>query len=218
MCTIFFDFDSTLISCESLEEIIKTKLGNESKTIEKISKITQMGMDGQISFIESLQRRLEYISLSKSDVVRFGRQAEKYITVGMQELIQDLHKKNVDIHIVSGGFKEAIFPVAEVLNISPDNIHAVQLIWDSQGNFKEIDDDDKYSQSKVEGIKFISKNWPKPKIAIGDGSTDLALFEHGLVDHFILFTQHVLRSELMNRSANVAGKVKELVKLLEQWV
>ena len=217
MCTIFFDFDSTLISCESLEEIIKTKLGNESKTIEKISKITQMGMDGQISFIESLQRRLEYISLSRSDVVRFGRQGEQYITVGMKECIQDLHMKNIDVHIVSGGLKEAIFPVAEMLNISPDNIHAVQLIWDSQGNFKEIDGDDKFSQSKVAGIKSVSKNWSNPKIAIGDGSTDLALFEYGLVDHFILFTQHVRRSELMIRSANVAGNVKELVKLLEQW-
>ena len=70
MCTIFFDFDSTMISCESLDEIIKTKISDESLTIEKISKITQLGMNGQISFIESLQRRLEYISLSKTDVVK----------------------------------------------------------------------------------------------------------------------------------------------------
>ncbi len=218
MCTIFFDFDSTLISCESLEEIIKAKIGNESKIIGKISKITQMGMVGHISFNESLQRRLELIDLLKSEVVRFGSQAEKYITAGMKELIQDLHEKNVDVHIVSGGLKEAIFPVAEVLNISPDNIHAVQLIWDSEDNFIDIDGDNKFSQSKVEGIKSVSKSWAKPKIAIGDGITDLALLEQGFVDHFILFTQHVRRSELMNRSGNVVDKVEELVKLLEQWI
>ena len=72
--------------------------------------------------------------------------------------------------------------------------------------------------SKVEGIKSVSKNWSNPKIAIGDGSTDLALFEQGLVDHFILFTQHAQRSELMNRSVNVVDEVKKLEKLLEQWI
>lgn len=218
MATVIFDFDSTLVSCESLEEIIKLSDLNRPQVMEQVKNITKLGMDGAITFSESLQRRLELVQLTKTEVNQFANDAIYYITPGMELLIKKLIKRKDHVHIVSGGLKEAILPLAEKLTISRQNVHAVQLIWDKKGKFVGINPNDKFSQSKVAGIKALSGNWSRPLVSIGDGQTDLALYEQGLVDYFILFTQHVTRDPLMSKAPHIASNVDEISKLLDNWL
>ena len=53
------DFDSTFIKDESLDVLAKFSFGKEDKFVDKIANITNDGMEGKISFKESLTRRIE---------------------------------------------------------------------------------------------------------------------------------------------------------------
>lgn len=60
-CKYVFDFDSTLTQVEALDVLAEISLkGNpkQAEIIEKIKHITDMGIDGTISFTEGLKQRL----------------------------------------------------------------------------------------------------------------------------------------------------------------
>ena len=62
------DYDSTFIKVESLDELAKISKSC-NKTIEKkISHITSLGMNGKISFSESLRKRINLIKCNKEDI------------------------------------------------------------------------------------------------------------------------------------------------------
>ena len=218
MGTVIFDFDSTLISCESLEEILRNKLVNHPEMQNRIGDITAQGMEGRMTFQESLRGRLELTAPVLSDVISFGQKARDYLTPGMADLIRALQMRGVQVRIVSGALREAILPLAGELCIPEDRIHGVQLIWNREGLFAGIDPNDRFSVSKVQGLKSIERNLPKPTISIGDGMTDYAVYENGLVDHFIAFTQHVRRQAIIEKGVPEAGSVQELKVILEKWL
>tara|TARA_B100001287_G_scaffold123954_1_gene104427 strand:- start:841 stop:1134 length:294 start_codon:yes stop_codon:yes gene_type:complete len=62
------DYDSTFIQVESLDELSKTSKSYNQKNQKEIEKITNMGMDGKISFSESLERRIKLINSSREDI------------------------------------------------------------------------------------------------------------------------------------------------------
>lgn len=214
--TIILDFDSTLISCESLEQILNFSIGERHDVMNQIKGITKQGMTGEIDFAESLSRRLKLASPSIRDIGLFTDFAQELLTPGMKLFVAKLHEHGLDVHIVSGGIFEAIIPFAELLGIHPDRVNAVRLCWSRDGHFSGIDDNDPFSKSKVSGVKAISSNWPRPVVAIGDGMTDYALFEHKLADHFIAFTQHVRRESVVKRALLVAQNMEELQAITER--
>lgn len=56
MKNIIFDFDSTLIKKESLELILEPILQKSPAKLKEIEYITNLGMQGDISFRDSLQK------------------------------------------------------------------------------------------------------------------------------------------------------------------
>ena len=66
-----FDFDSTLTSVEALDVLAEISLVNNSKKdeiINEIIDITNLGIDGRISFTESLEKRIQLLNAKKSDL------------------------------------------------------------------------------------------------------------------------------------------------------
>ena len=58
-----FDFDSTLTRVEALDvlaEITLASNSNKDEVIDEIQRITNLGIDGDISFTESLEKRINY--------------------------------------------------------------------------------------------------------------------------------------------------------------
>ena len=49
MATVIFDFDSTLITCETLEEVLKEKIADPER-MQQIKEITEQGMSGKVEF------------------------------------------------------------------------------------------------------------------------------------------------------------------------
>jgi len=63
-----FDFDSTLTSVEALDVLAEITLVNnpdKDQIIEDIIDITNLGIDGKISFTESLEQRIKLLNAKK---------------------------------------------------------------------------------------------------------------------------------------------------------
>lgn len=193
MRTVVFDFDSTLIDCESLEEVLKGK--GVSK--EKFEAITRAGMEGKMPFVESLKRRLALAEVTRDDFKAFGEKAIGHVTPGMERLISDLKERGVEVWVISGSFREAILPLAEKLKISKDHVVAL----DFMGPYED----------KVAMCKEVV--WERPAVVVGDGITDYELVQAGLADSFIVFTQHVKRESVMKKGEE-SQNVEELRTLL----
>lgn len=218
MATLVFDFDSTLIQVESLEKILAESLREKPEIMAAIEAITAKGMAGGCSFAESLQARLALAAPTRQDVAAFGQSAHELLTPGMADLIQNLLAKGVEIHIVSGGLIEAIWPVADFLGIPRDQVHAVRLQWHGDGTFASVDPEDPFSQSKIPGFRPHAARLTKPIIVIGDGMTDYQLYQTGLATHFVAFCQHVQRETVIAQATHIARDVNALATLLEQWL
>ena len=66
---LVIDFDSTFVKCEALPELAEICLcDNPQKKLikEEVEKITDLGMEGKITFPESLKRRLALLPLTKN--------------------------------------------------------------------------------------------------------------------------------------------------------
>jgi len=218
MASVIFDFDSTLIAIESLEKILSASLESRPEVVAAIEAITAKGMNGQLSFGESLAQRLALAAPCKADVQQFGQEAYKYLTPGIDAVIRELHEREVDVRIVSGGLMEAILPLARVLGIPEGNVHAVRLVWSETGSFMGIDPGDPFSHSKRLGFEGIVDKLKRPIVVIGDGMTDYQLYESRLADAFIAFTGHVKRGSVINVAQHFAANAKEVQTLLERWI
>jgi len=218
MPTVVFDFDSTLISCESLEKILEKKLDDQPDKTDKIRRITKEGIRGKIPFSESLAQRLKIAAPSRQDAIEFGKEAYRWLTKGVEELILSLKAQGVDIWVVSGGIQESLVPLGKKLQLPEGHIQGVKLLWDEEGKFLGIDDADPFSRSKLEGVRKLAKNWSAPKIVVGDTMSDYLLYQEGIVEHFILFTQHFRCQEVLDKGAQEAQNISQLEQIIQRML
>lgn len=206
-----FDFDSTIIKLESLDELIKNSC-NSVEVDKNVEKITNLGMNGKISFQESLEKRIKIVNLRKSSLNFVIDLIKKNITDGFFDLISKL-KKYGEIFIVSGGFFDLIFPVSEILKIKKENIFANDFIFDNSENIIGFDRSNKLSSNmgKVKVVEeIISKNNFQKIFMIGDGYTDLevALNIKSLI--FCGFGQNIKRENVIKNSNLFFNTTNEL--------
>lgn len=205
MPTLLLDFDSTLISCESLEEICAEHLDPDTR--RDISIITKAGMEGKIPFAESLSMRLKLAQPNPTAIQQFTANPDRYLTRGMKELIQTLSTQ-LDIWVISGGLVDVIYPFAEALNIPRDRVRGVTGDW--IGDFFKLKKSNPFVSGKIQGCQSLAREWASPKIAVGDGITDFALYQEGLVDHFLPYTEHVVRDFVKTEKLKPIRNTQEL--------
>lgn len=210
-CAIF-DFDSTLVSIETLDFLI-SKTAKDQK--EEIEKITNLAMSGKMTFADSLRTRFANINLTKSEIEKLKSQICNYITKGFVEGLNDI-KSEFDFYIISGGFLEIIYPAADQLGISRQNCFANNFIYDGE---KVIGFDAK---------NILAQNGGKPKIVaqilakksydkifmIGDGYTDLEVSKENSKITFCGFGEHIAREAVIKEAQNFFFSADELIKFL----
>jgi phosphoserine phosphatase len=214
MATVIFDFDSTLISCESLETMLYAALEKKPALGREYREITEAGIKGEISFFESLTKRLTLAAPTLANVEEFGKRASDYLTPGMSDLIAFLSNKGVEIWVISGGIYESIAPLCCKLGIDSSKILCVRMIWNRDGTFASIAHKNPFAISKVEGVRKLNPTWSKPTIAIGDAMSDYQLFLKGYVEHFILFTQHYRCKSIIDLGVSAANDAYQLKNML----
>ncbi|MGQ0614054.1 MAG: HAD-IB family phosphatase [Planctomycetaceae bacterium] len=216
MPTVVLDFDSTLVACESLEVILAPRLAGEPGLAARVAEITNAGMAGTLPFRESLRQRLAIASPRLSEVRAFADAAHERLTPGMEGLVAALARRKVEVWIVSGAFREAMLPLARRLAIPEERVLGTRMRWSERGELLGPDPTDPFSISKVDGVRALAPAWRKPCIGAGDGMSDFALAEAGLVDFFLAFTAVARRPEVVATGAPEARDCPALLRLIEE--
>lgn len=215
MATLIFDFDSTLVTCETLEELVAGQLEGDPSRADRYRAMTEAGMSGGWTFAESLAARLSIAAPGLADIEAFTARLEEVWTEGMPDLVRKLHRRGHEVWIVSGAPLEVVRAAGARLGVPRDRVRGVRLLWDPKGRFLSVDPGDPFARSKVEGLAGLAGAWERPRLMIGDGLTDRAVYDQGLVDHFIPFTAHVRREIILRGDIQEARSTSELETLIE---
>ncbi len=214
MGSVIFDFDSTLVPVESLEEICARAPGATPEIRAELARITNAGMDGSMAFEESLRSRIALVPPRREHVAAVGAELARSPTAGASGTVSRLRANGHEAWIVSGGFRDLIQLVAEPLGIPEDRAWGVGTEWNDDGTLRGMIDDG-FSRSKLEGIRRGGMVFARPAVGVGDGATDLALQDAGVVDHFVAYTEHVRRERVVERADYEARSMQELAAVLE---
>ncbi|MCB1052040.1 MAG: HAD-IB family phosphatase [Acidobacteria bacterium] len=210
---LVFDFDSTLIAVESLEEILAPKLDRDLKA--QLEEITRLGMNGQLDFRSSLAQRLALVQPQRWEVEAFGRIAFNHLAPGAEDLIQRVLRRGIQVWIISGGLLESILPLASHLGIPADQVLAVQCEWSESGQFLGLPDRPQQYE-KVLAFQSVADRILRPVWAIGDGFTDYQLYAQACVDRFYAFTAFQNRPFITKHQVPTVGSMNQLDRLIEE--
>ena len=213
-----FDFDSTIISVESLDEIIKLSLCDSSEsrtTLKQIEQITNQGMAGEIDLLESISSRLKIAGIKKAHIETFKKQVPRFITPGITEVVQFLQHQKASLFIISGGFRECIFPVAQKLQIPDDHCFGNVFLFDENDRVIGVEKNNPLCRSdgKTRVIKYLKNSGKAARkvFMIGDGYTDLVPFLEGVADDFLGFGAHKVRAKVQTQAPHFFDNSKALL-------
>ena len=204
--TLIFDFDSTLINCESLEEIASGSLQLSSEQLKEIEELTEQAMRGTLSFIDSLEARLAITQPSLKNIHSFIQNKGNIWSTGCKNLIKSFS----DVWVITGAFEVLVKELCLELPISQNKIYGVKATWNEEGEFKGLDKKNPSYYSKIERARVLKKHWNSPSVMIGDGMTDFEIYKQGLVDYFIVYTEHAYREEVVKKAPLQAKNMSEL--------
>lgn len=167
---VCFDVDSTVVSEEGID-VLADVLGKGPE----VAALTKQAMNGDTKFQDALQMRLDLLQPSKAKIEECLRVHPLVLTSGIGRLMASLQDKNVDIWLVSGGFRIMIEPVASELKIPIANIVANTILFDEDGKYAGFDRDEPTSRDMgkpkaLEQIKSLHNY--ETMIMVGDGATD----------------------------------------------
>jgi len=208
------DYDSTFIKVESLDELSKISNGNDEAINNKISEITNLGMEGKISFSDSLRKRIELIECNKGDIVKTVKILEKKVSDSFKNNVSFLKNNAENILIVSSGFHELIEPIVIKYGIKKENIFANKFLYDKN---KVIGYDKKNPLSRSGGkVKILKELKLKGEVhVIGDGYTDYEIKKEGLANYFYLFIENIKRESVIKSADYLLKSLDQFIKIIK---
>ncbi len=193
---ICFDCDSTLSRVEGIDE-----LARRNGLFEQVAALTDAAMNGDMPLEEVYGHRLELI---KPDQAAIDWLADLYIAEmveGVAETVKALQENGKQIHIISGGLRQAILPLAALLGIAEENVHAVDVIFDEQGDYQDFV---RQSPLAVSGGKARICRRLRMRfsslVMVGDGKTDL---EAKLAGAYMIGFGGVVKRPLVQEQADI---------------
>ncbi len=171
---ICFDCDSTLSKIEGIDELAKhVGLG------EELAELTNAAMNGIVPLEAVYEKRLSLIQPCQADIDALAQQYIAEIVDGVTEVFATLSAQGKQLHIISGGLRQAILPLAAYLNVPESHVHAVDIYFHEDGSYKNYDLTSPLARtggkadivSQIKGQHCIA--------VIGDGKTDMEAKQAG---------------------------------------
>ncbi len=208
---IIFDCDSTLSAIEGIDELARVRGPEVFATVEAM---TNDAMDGRIPVESVFGRRLEIIRPSREDVAAVGRRYIETIEPTAQVTLAELRARGWTPFILSGGFRQAIRPLADYLGVN--RVEAVDLYFDEAGAYRGFDAAYPTTRSggKPEVIARLRRELsPARVVMVGDGVSDL---ETGpVVDRFIGFGRYTARERVKQEAACFVHSLADVIELAD---
>ncbi|MCT4591929.1 MAG: HAD-IB family phosphatase [Candidatus Gracilibacteria bacterium] len=214
---VVFDFDSTLIGLESLEVLAEFLLKEVSRSerqeiISEIERITDLGMNGDLSLDESIFMRMSVLPpINEKAIGKAVDVCINNITPSIERVLRDLES----VYVVSGGPSVIVNPVANYLGIPTQNIRSSVFEFDERGLYDRVRSfvlDDK----SIAINEMIKDAQDKHVVMVGDGVADLATLGNPC-RYFVGFVEHKEREVIMSFAEHVAGSAGELHGILRDF-
>lgn len=199
-----FDFDSTLMDGETID-FFASKIGVE----KEVSKITELAMQGELDFFESLTTRVKLLKGLDISLVNEVCTNLPYMN-GAKEAIAGLKAKGYKVVVFSGGFRSATGYAKDILGFDADFSNVLH-VKDSKltglvGGDMMFDFSKGDMMQRLQSLLGISK---EDTIAVGDGANDRSMFTHANLK--VAFCA----KEILKKEANAIIDIKDMTKLLE---
>lgn len=209
-----FDFDSTLTRVEALDVLAEMTLQGRSdreEIVNKIQEITNLGIDGDISFTESLERRIKLLNAKKGDLDGLVVELRQKISKSIASNKEFFEKFSDDIYVISCGFKEFIDPIVAEYNIPSDRVYANTFKFDESGSIIGFDETNVLSShnGKIECLKELDLDGEVQ--VIGDGYSDYVMREAGIAHKFFAYTENVHREKAASNADHIAPNLDEFL-------
>jgi D-3-phosphoglycerate dehydrogenase / 2-oxoglutarate reductase len=210
------DFDSTFTKVEAFDVLADISLADHPDREERkkqIHHITNQGMDGTISFRESLEQRLNLLAPSRHHLEPLIQRLKGSVSESFKRNKEFFQNFSGQIYIISNGFKEFIEPIVTEFGIKPENILANEFRFDDKGKVIGFDINNPLSANggKVEQLKKL--NLPGDVYVIGDGYTDYEIKHAGLANKFYAFTENVTRENVKSKADHITPSLDEFLYL-----
>jgi phosphoserine phosphatase len=165
---ICFDCDSTLSKIEGIDELAR-RVG----MAEEMSKLTDLAMNGIVPLQDVYGRRLSAIQPDSANIDWVAQLYISEIVDGVKELFGTLLAQGKTVHIISGGLRQAILPLAAFLGLQEGHVHAVDVYFNSDGSYRGFDEASPLARAggKAEVVAALKGNGSI--VMVGDGKTDM---------------------------------------------
>lgn len=210
------DFDSTFTKVEAFDVLADISLKDHPEREERkkqIIHITNQGMNGSLSFRESLEQRLSLLAPSQRHMEPLIAELRGSVSESFKRNKEFFQTYADHIYIISNGFKEFIEPIVTEFGIKPENILANEFKFDKDGKVIGFDRENPLSANggKVEQLKKL--NLPGDVYVIGDGYTDYEIKHAGLANKFYAFTENVTRENVKSKADHITPSLDEFLYL-----
>ena len=203
--TVVLDVDSTLCGVEGIDWLAERR---DVDIARRIADETALAMRGELTVDSIYASRLATVAPTREEVEFLTDVYMSALAPGAEEAIARWIEADITVALISGGFRQAIAPVAAKLGIQSDRVYAMDLIFDSEGAYVGYDTDSPLSKMLGKRELVSGLDLPRPVLTVGDGSTDLTTRQ--VVDAFVAFTGFANREEITRQADFVASSFKEV--------
>lgn len=207
--TVILDCDSTLSAIEGIDE-----LARRAGVYDRLAPLTNAAMSGEIRLEDVYHQRLALIQPSRVDIDWLGSEYVNCRLSDAEQVITALQNFHRDVHIVSGGIRQAVLILAKSLSVAPENVHAVDLRFNASGQYQGYDETSPLTRNN--GKKTVCRiivGDSRSAVLVGDGMTDLVAKQEGV--EVIGFGGIVSREVVKNRAEDFIA-IPSLEPLLER--
>lgn len=208
---LLLDCDSTLSAIEGIDEM--ARLAGPAK-FAAVEAMTRDAMEGRIPISGLVARRLALIGPGRATVAAVGRLYIEHAEPDAQAAIQAARSEGWTPVIVSGGFADAIRPLADHFGI--ERVEAIGLRFDEHGQYAGFESDHPTTRNggKAEIAVRLRAGFEAERVVmVGDGVSDLETAD--VVDRFIGFGRYADRPRVREGAARFIYSFAELPAALE---
>jgi len=207
---VIFDCDSTLSAIEGIDELAR---GRGAQVFAEVEAMTREAMEGKIAVEEVFARRLALIRPRRADVAAVGRLYVEQVEPTALAAISQLKAAGWTPLILSGGFRQAIAPLAAHLGIA--RVEAVEIFFDAAEEYAGFDEEFPTTRSggKPECIARLKRELaPSRLVLVGDGVSDLEA--KPVVDLLVGFGRYTERAKVKAEAHAFIHRLDALPALL----
>lgn len=199
-----FDFDSTLMEGETIDELAKAY-----GVSDEVTSITKRAMSGELDFYQSLKRRVAKLEgMREMDAISVCENLP--LMQGAKEIVESLKNMGYKVVCFSGGFSLATLHFKKILGLDADfsNILHVKngILSGEVGGEMMFGDSKGNMLLKLQSLLNISRD---KTLVVGDGANDLSMFAYA--DIRVAFCA----KEVLKKEANIVIDKKDLREILK---